>query len=293
MKPFTFRPKQAFLLVRETVDLIEKAASRGARELCVSLDLGLSKTRVQLDGKRLLLPDGSALDLEPLSKLKPGDVYMVEGEKVVKLAFYAGGRYYRLLSVLPDHAPTLEISGIHMHRIKNITPWRDAFEKISLLRPLPGTRLLDIGTGLGYTAIMARQRGASVISVEIDPHVLEMARMNPWSKNLSDSGIELWLADALDFVPKLPEGHFRYIMHDPPRFALAGELYSKYFYGELFRVLSPGGRVYHYVGDPGKWRRKHLLAGVKKRLKEVGFRVVREAAAGVVAEKPRTTRRWG
>ena len=45
---------------------------------------------------------------------------------------------------------------------------------------------------------------------------------------------------------------FGAVLHDPPRFGLAGELYSQAFYDELARVLRPGGRLFHYTGTPNR-----------------------------------------
>ncbi|HHI00479.1 MAG TPA: SAM-dependent methyltransferase, partial [Thermococcus litoralis] len=84
-------------------------------------------------------------------------------------------------------------------------------------------------------------------------------------------------------------GSFDAIIHDPPRFSLAGQLYSEEFYAELFRILKPKGRLFHYVGNPGKkYRRKDLQRGVMERLRNVGFRKIKrvEEALGVVALKP-------
>ena len=286
MRTYNFRPRSGILLVKETAQEIEKAISEGRSEIQISLDLGLSKSLVKIEGNHAIFPDGSRIDIERIKKIESGDVCLIEDNEVFKLAFYSQGRYYRLLSVGPSEAPTLEVSGIHMHRIKYTTPWKDSLEKIKAVRVFDGARVLDIGTGLGYTAIIAHRWGGDVLSIEVDENVLRMAEANPWSRELSSPGIEIVLGDAVKVVKELPESSFHRVVHDPPRFALAGELYSKSFYQELFRVMKPRGRIYHYVGDPGKWRRKRLVAGVIKRLKEVGFVRLKQMAAGVVAEKP-------
>jgi hypothetical protein len=62
------------------------------------------------------------------------------------------------------------------------------------------------------------------------------------------------------------------ILHDPPRFGIAGELYSQAFYGQLARVLRRGGRLFHYTGAPNRRSGGRDLPGeVTRRLKLAGF----------------------
>jgi len=286
MRYFNFRPRKITLLVKEHVDILERALAEGRREVEISLDLGKTRTRVGIEKDHLLLPDGQSIGLSLLRKMKSGDVCMVEKNRVLKVAFFADGRYYRLLSVGANEAPTLEISGIHMHRIKEITPWNDAREKIKSLKIPRGGKILEVGTGLGYTAIWALNNGGEVLSIEKDPNVMKIAEVNPWSRELVDSRVKIILGDATEVVNELPKFSFDRIIHDSPRFALAGALYSKTFYKALFELLKPQGGLYHYVGDPGKWRRKKLMAGVSKRLKEVGFVNLQTRAAGLLAKRP-------
>ncbi|HRW51172.1 MAG TPA: spermine synthase, partial [Caldilinea sp.] len=80
---------------------------------------------------------------------------------------------------------------------------------------------------------------------------------------------------------------FDAIIHDPPMFSLAGELYSLAFYRELLRVLRRGGRLFHYIGNPESKSGATVTRGVVRRLTEAGFRRVQERAQafGVVAVK--------
>jgi predicted methyltransferase len=148
--------------------------------------------------------------------------------------------------------------------------------------------VLDTSTGLGYTATQASRGAARVLTIEVDPAVHELARLNPWSRELFDSPkIELLLGDSLDIVPAIAAETFDCIIHDPPTFSMAGELYSAGFYAALRRVLRPGGTLFHYVGDPGSKMSGSTTRGVVKRLGAAGFSRVTPVpqAFGVTAVK--------
>jgi predicted methyltransferase len=159
--------------------------------------------------------------------------------------------------------------------------------KIKAVKPLFG-RILDTSTGLGYTAIEAAKSANSVITVELDPMVLELCWYNPWSRELFDNPkIEQRIGDVYDEVERFSDGFFSHIIHDPPVMSLAGHLYSGEFYGELHRVLRPKGRLFHYIGDPGSKSGKSITRGVMNRLRQAGFKRVepKPRAYGVVAYK--------
>jgi len=196
-------------------------------------------------------------------------------------------KFYKLVPT--STWPTLEISGIHMHRIKEVDPKTDSELKIKALGKIYG-EILDVCTGLGYTAIIAarRKRVKKVITIEIDENVIKIARQNEFSKELFENPkIELIIGDAFEVIRKFEDESFDFIIHDPPRFSLAPELYSQEFYIQLFRVLKKRGRMFHYTGEPGKLSGKNFVKGIVKRLLLAGFRKVVKVreAKGVVAFK--------
>lgn len=70
-------------------------------------------------------------------------------------------------SLMPtEGAPTMLISGIPMHRIKNTDPWRDTEEKIRAAGPI-GVSVLDTATGLGYTASATAKMADCVTTIEL------------------------------------------------------------------------------------------------------------------------------
>ena len=179
------------------------------------------------------------------------------------------------------------IAGFSMHRIGDIDPMQDTLKKVATIAPLIGN-VLDTATGLGYTAIEAAKTATQVISIELDPGAQEMARQNPWSRNLfGNPKIQQVLGNAYEVVPTFEDNSFDRIIHDPPVFSLAGELYSGAFYRELYRVLKRNGRLFHYIGDLNSKSSGTVTRGALKRLQEAGFtRVVkRPEAFGVVAYK--------
>lgn len=196
-----------------------------------------------------------------------------------------------LLPVLAHGAPTALLGGFNMHRLKGIDPGEDTARKLGALGTARGGlrgRVLDVCTGLGYTCLGAARTPMvdEVVTIELDPLMVEMQRANPWSADLfSHDKVTRLLGDATTVVPALPDAHFSFVVHDPPANAMSGELYSLGFYSELRRVLKEGGTLYHYVGDPSSKASGKLFKGILERLREAGFANARtvQQAYGIVA----------
>jgi predicted methyltransferase len=266
-----------------------KARQNGLSSISLSLNLGISTQELPLNEEGLMMPDGSTLTWENISAVSENEnaCYVVEDGRVEKVQFFSEtlNRVYTLYPT--PKAPTMLISGIPMHRIKDISPEQSSREMVNCIAPLTG-QVLDTATGLGYTAIAAAETAEKVTTIELDPTVLEVCHLNPWSQRLFDSSrIEQRIGDAWDVIETLPDEHFARILHDPPLFSLAGHLYSGDFYGELYRVLKRNGRLFHYIGDPASKSGKNTTRGVMKRLHEAGFTKVvpKPRAFGVAAYK--------
>jgi len=242
-----------------------------------TVNIGRSRVRVKPDDLNIRIGN-LEVPRTALLEVAEGDedyVYFLhEDGRVLKVAFHCQGRFYKLRFLGEAVAPTLEISGIHMHNIVGTNPWRDAERKVRLARVKGGMRVLDVCTGLGYTAIHSAKRGALVLSIEKDASVLEIAEYNPWSWPLTSPDITILLGDAVEVLDELPEATFDAVIHDPPRFSLAGELYSSEFYRKLHRVMKRGATLFHYTGGPGKHRGVSFQAGVVRRLREAGFSII-------------------
>ncbi len=288
---YVFKPKNLPVLTREAAIRILNLINEGAVRFNITLDLGLSSELVKYrSGRGCVQIRDVCLELSKLEKLKEGFVYVIKSSALVPIAWYDDRmrKYYKLKPIRYDKAPTLEISGIHMHRYVGTDPWNDSVSKVNQLGKLRKAIVLDTCTGLGYTASIAADRGALlVLTSEIDPNVIEIATYNPWSKKLASKGIVTIKADIVEVIRELPENTFTHIIHDPPRFSIAGELYSVDFYSELYRVLRKGGKIFHYTGMPYKHSNVSVLKGIKRRLELVGFRVIKwvEDAQGFIAIK--------
>ncbi|MFN8474804.1 MAG: methyltransferase [Anaerolineae bacterium] len=266
-------------------------ARRGGQTVArASLDLGLTETDVALDGQGIALPDGQHLPWAVVEEIAENEVacYAIEGSEAYKIQRFseAMGRVYTLMPT--RRAPTMLISGIPMHRIKDVDPTEDTRRKIRAAAPRG--RTLDTATGLGYTAIAAAKRAETdaVITIEIDPTGLEIARLNPWSQALFDNPkIQQIIGDSFDVVEMFDDDSFSTIIHDPPIMSLAGDLYSTDMYRELHRILKRSGRLFHYIGDPEGKMGSNVTRGAMRRLQEAGFSRIdrRPEAFGVVAYK--------
>jgi len=252
----------------------------------ISLDLGISKEEVEID-KNSVRIRSFEVPLEEIKKIaedKRNNIFALTHEKPLKLLFFEEN-VYKLRLVKPDTAPTLEINGIHMHRIKNTTPWEDSLEKVKVL-DARGKRVLDICTGLGYTAILSGKLGArEIITIEKDENVLKVAEFNPWSKGLEK--IKIINEDAFSVLDRFEEKSFDRILLDPPRESLARELYSRTFYSKLKKVLTKKGKLFHYVGKVGIKKKRKFWIEIKKRLRDSKFSSVKfeKKALGLIAEK--------
>jgi predicted methyltransferase len=180
-----------------------------------------------------------------------------------------------LIKLVPTEwgAPTFEIDGIKMLPTAQVSPYADAGRKVGLIAPR-GKVILDTCGGLGYFAAWCLQGGArQVLSFEKNPDVLWLRSLNPWSPP-ADPRLTLTQGDITQEIAGLADASVDAILHDPPRFGIAGELYSQAFYDELARVIRHRGKLFHYTGTPNKLTSgRDVPEEVTKRLRQAGFSV--------------------
>ncbi len=279
---FEMSSTDVVFLDSHAADRILVAYDAGATEVEVSLDLGVTTQQIKLADQ--------PWNIEQLEKIARdvNSIHFINDDGIFKAAL-SGEHFYKLMPVVKNQAPALLIDGILMHRVKETTPMEDATMKAELCAR-QGIDMLEVCTGFGYASIACLRKGIrSMVTIEKDENVLELARLNPWSRRLfSDDRVKIINADAAREIRNLDEKSFHAVMHDPPRFSLAPELYTTEFYSQLYRVLKRKGILLHYVGSPGsKHRKRDIQKGIMKRLREVGFRDVvrKEEVLGVLAVK--------
>ncbi len=218
-------------------------------------------------------------------------VYAEKGGAEVRLDMF-DRHYYKLRPY--NGVLILEIDGLRMQLVRDFeTPLDYAREVVKGLSiPEKGRfAVLDTCMGLGYTAIEAARKPSveAVATCEVSEAVITLARWNPLSDPLFEKGgkITVMGGSAAELVKGFAPSMFSFVIHDPPRFSHAPELYSSAFYAELWRVCRKGARIFHYVGSPGRGKGRSIEREVGKRLAAAGFRRLRfeRRLQGIFAEK--------
>ena len=269
------------LLTLSTHDTLVAAVRAGAPEVECSLDLERTTTTVTVSADEWHWAGRSFPYLE---SCKPRTIYHWTGDAFEPVARYSGS----LVKLVPTEwgPPTFEIDGIKMLPTAGVSPWEDARRKVGLIRPA-GKAILDTCGGLGYFAAWCLQgEAAQVLSFEKNQDVIWLRSLNPWSPP-PGGALTLTQADVAVEIARLPDQSVDAVLHDPPRFGTAGELYSQAFYDQLARVLRRRGRLSHYTGTPNRLTSgRDVPNEVAKRLRHAGFEA-ELCGDGVLAVKRR------
>jgi len=254
------------LLTLKIHEQLGAAACAGAATIECSLDLNRSTTTVAVDktgwnwqGRRY----------PHLKTCKDRTIYHWDGASFQPVSRYATS----LIKLVPTEwgPPTFEIDGIKMLPTAKISPYIDAERKVGLIQPR-GKVILDTCGGLGYFAAWCLHGHATqVLSYEKNPDVIWLRSLNPWSPEV-DGVLTLTQGDISEQIVTLPNESVDAILHDPPRFGIAGELYSLNFYAQLARVIKRKGKLFHYTGSPNKLTSgRDVPNEVATRLRNAGF----------------------
>ncbi|GLQ48231.1 methyltransferase [Dyella lipolytica] len=272
------------LLTRPIAETLLAARDGGVGEWIGSLDLGRSNDSAPLQ------PDAWQWREKSYPyphKLKDRTIYFWDGDEFAPVSRFSGS----LIKLVPTEwgAPTFEIDGIKMLPTAKESPFEDARRKVALVEP-HGKVLLDTCGGLGYFAACCLEAGvARIHSFEKNPDVLWLRTLNPWSPDPDEPAyggrLQLTHADVSQAITQIADASVDALLHDPPRFGIAGELYSQAFYDQLARVLRREGRLFHYTGSPNKLTSdRDVPREVAKRLEKAGFKA-QLALDGVLATR--------
>jgi uncharacterized protein len=267
------------LLTREVNETLLAAARAGSPPVECSLDLERSRTSVEASAAEWIW---QGRRFPYLQTCKDRTIYYWAGESFQPVARFTAS----LIKLVPTKwgPPTFEIDGIKMLPTAQVSPYADANRKVSLIQPR-GKVILDTCGGLGYFAAWCLQgRARQVLSYDKFADVIWLRSLNPWSPEIGN-GLTLTQGDIAAEIVKLPGASVDAILHDPPRFGIAGELYSQAFYDQLARVLKRRGKLFHYTGTPNKLTSgRDVPNEVAKRLRRAGF-VAELKGDGVLAVK--------
>jgi len=267
------------LLTREVHQTLHAALRAGALTAECSLDLDRSRTSVGV-GVAGWTWQGQRFPY--LETCKDRTIYHWNGDAFQPVARFTAS----LIKLVPTKwgPPTFEVDGIKMLPTAQGSPYADAERKVGLIQPR-GKAILDTCGGLGYFAAwclfgQARQ----VLSYEKAADVIWLRSLNPWSPG-ADRRLHLTHGDIATQIVLLRADSVDAVLHDPPRFGIAGELYSQAFYDQLARVLRRRGKLFHYTGAPNKLTSgRDVSREVAKRLRRAGF-AAELNGDGVLAEK--------
>jgi uncharacterized protein len=267
------------LLTLKVHNIMRAALRAGSSTVECSLDLDRSTSRVELSDSGW---NWQGQRYPWMETCKDRTIYYcVDG------AFEPVARFSTsLIKLVPTQwgPPTFEIDGIKMLPSALVSPYADAQRKVALIQPRAKV-ILDTCGGLGYFAAWCvLGKATQVLSYEKNADVIWLRSLNPWSPK-TEGTLTLIQGDITEQIASMPSASIDAALHDPPRFGIAGELYSLVFYEQLARVMKRKGRLFHYTGTPNKLSSgRDLPNEVAKRLQRAGF-VTQLDGDGVVAIK--------
>ena len=256
------------LLTSKVHETLRAAIGVGDGVVECSLDLDRSRTRVEVAETSWRW---QGREFPWLERCNDRTIYYWTGTEFQPAARYTTA----LIKLVPTEwgPPTFEIDGIKMLPTAQVSPYEDARRKVALIRPR-GKLILDTCGGLGYFAACCLEGDAAqILSYEKNADVLWLRTLNPWSPAQDeDARLQVTHGDITGHIASLADRSVDAVLHDPPRFGIAGELYSQAFYLQLARVLKPRGLLFHYTGSPNKLTSgRDVPREVQQRLGRAGF----------------------
>ena len=284
-KIFVEKSSRVFIIVsmiitKKEIDFIK--SKKVGEHFTIYADFGITPVNVIREQERAILEGRVVLSLD--QKFKDKFCYLADSQGVIKITVFSQitNRFYKLTPT-PDW-PTISIGSVPMHR--RSSPKKDTEAKVNLLKPYG--YVLDTCMGLGYTALLAVKKAKKVITFEKDEIVYDLAKLNPLSKEMFLSpNIEIRREDVGVGIKKFKNNCFDCVIHDPPTFKLAVDLFSKDFYREVKRILRERGKFFHYAPLYKVRQGFDFPSKIKSNLKMVGFKSINfsKEAGGILCRK--------
>ncbi|MBI4981397.1 methyltransferase domain-containing protein [Candidatus Woesearchaeota archaeon] len=243
---------------------MQEAIAAGEKEIEASLDLGLTTTKIKL-GNNGLYPGKKLVEIP---KIRDGDnsSYILLKNQLEKVQFFSPETNILYKLIPTSYRPILQCSGTSMHK-------KEFVERVEADK-LTG-KVLDAGTGLGYTAIAASKTATEVLTIEKDKNVIQVAKFNPYSQELFlGENIKRLTGNIVQKITAFSDEEFDFIIFDAGTPKSSDDFFSLKNYQQAYRVLKRSGRLYHYLPKHHVQRGRDFGGEAIERMRRAGFRLI-------------------
>ncbi len=243
---------------------IKEAISQKLPEIETSLNLGLTTTKIKL-GNNGFYHGKTLVEIPPLRD-DDNSCYVLLKNKLEKVQFFSPETNILYKLIPTSFRPILQCSGTSMHK-------KEFVERVEADK-LTG-KVLDTGTGLGYTAIAAAKTAEEVITIEKDKNVILMAKYNPYSQELfSGKNIKRLMGNIVQKITAFSDGEFDFVIFDAGTPKSSDDFFSLKNYQQTERVLKRNGRLYHYLPKHHLQRGRDFGGEAIERMRRAGFKLI-------------------
>jgi uncharacterized protein len=260
--------KGAIFSYKQMIEIKEILDSKneGITEYITSLDLNISSDKILIDhSERIIrLPNNQKFNFPDSFNPEIDICYKIRENQVFPMQLFNDdtGFFYKLVPT--SYRPILRISATQMHK----KPFLDYIQNNK-----PKGLILDAGTGLGYSAIIASKTADQVITVEWDEYVLEIASNNPHSYELFEStNIKSIHGDVTEIIKQFPDKYFDNIIQDGGMPKSSGNFFSQEQAFQLYRVIKQAGKLFFYLPKKGKHKGRDFALEQRVRMQNAGFK---------------------
>jgi predicted methyltransferase len=252
------------ILSSKELHRMQDAIAAGEKELEASLDLGLTKTNVKLYSKGFLF--GKKKLEFPRLREGDNDAYLLTKSNLGKVQFFSPETNLLYKLIPTSFRPILQCSGTSMHK-------KEFVERVEADK-LTG-KVLDAGTGLGYTAISAAKTAEEVVTIEKDKNVLEVAKLNPYSQELFiNTKIKRSIGNIVQKITTFSDEEFDFVIFDAGTPKSSDDFFSLKNYQQAYRVLKRNGKLYHYLPKHHIHKGRDFGGEAIERMRRAGFKLI-------------------